>query len=326
MQFLGREGRAVNSVLSDAAPRHHDAIARQDLLCVTALSVDSGRHDSTGAAIHEGLPEVTLVKYQASVHRRDAAFVPAVFHPFPDPFVDPPRVENPLRQGFFIVGRGEAEDIRVEDQLGPHAAAERVSVHADDTGKSAAVRIERRRGVVGFHLEDEVPVFVEADDSRIVDENGEAPVGDAHSLPDQPGRTLDVCGEERVDFPGQAFAVIVGDPGVEDLVLAVLRPGLGEAFEFRVGDFCPQTDLFPAGKDIFVFQIVPEDLHLLQRQREDPLLADPDEFIIGTVQVDLLCVRTILSGDKGDVGPDSVCRIPGFPVQDIVTLDEIVGE
>ena len=246
--------------------------------------------------------------------------------PFPDPLVDPPRVEDPLRQGFVIVGRCETKDVRVEDELRSLSAAEGVPVDADDAGQRPAVRIQRRGRVVGLHLEDKVPVVVEADDSRIVGKNGEAPVVCTHSLPDFAGRPLDAAAEKGIDFGDAPLAVVIGDPGVEDLVLAVFRPGLGEAFQLRVGHPGPQTDLFAPGEDGVVFQVVPEDPHLLQGQGEDPLLADPDERLIGAVEVDLLRSDALFSDDTRHIGLDRLSRGPGAAIDDLMTLDQIVGE
>ncbi len=92
-----------------------------------------------------------------------------------------------------------------------------------------------------------------------------------------------------------SLAVVIGDPGVEDLVLAVFGPGLGEAFQLRVGHPGPQADLLAPGEDGVVFQVVPEDPHLLEAQGEDPLLADPDELLVGAVEVDLLRPGTVFS-------------------------------
>ena len=149
----------------------------------------SGGHDPPGAAVDQRLSEVAVVEDEAAVDRGDAALVPAVLHPFPDPLIDPPRVEQPLRQGFVVVGRRKTEDVRVEDELRPLSAPEGIPVDADDARERPAVGVEGRGGVVGLHLEDEVPVVVESDDPGIVVENGEAPVVRPHPLPDLAGST-----------------------------------------------------------------------------------------------------------------------------------------
>ena len=95
------------------------------------------------------------------------------------------------------------------------------------------------------------------------------------------------------------LAVVIDDPGVEDLVLAVFRPGLGEALQLHVGHPGPQADLFAPGQDGIVFQVVPEDPHLLQAQGEDPLLADPDERLVGAVEVDPLGPDALFPHTRG---------------------------
>jgi hypothetical protein len=117
---------------------------------VGRLSVQPGGHDPPSAAIDERFSQVALVEDEAAVHRGDAALVPAVFHPFPDPLIDPPRVEDPLRQGFVVVGRRKTKDIRVENELRSLSAAEGVPVDADDPRKRPSVGVQRRRGAVGF--------------------------------------------------------------------------------------------------------------------------------------------------------------------------------
>ena len=140
------------------------------------LAVDLGRHEPGRAAEHQRLAGEALVEDQGAVHRRDAALVAAVLDPFHDPFVDPARVQQARRQRLVVERVGEAEDVGIEDQLGPHAGAERVAVDADDAGQRPAVGIQGRRGVVGLDLEDQRPVVVEADDAGVVLEDREAEI------------------------------------------------------------------------------------------------------------------------------------------------------
>ena len=186
VQLLGGEGRPVDPVLADPAAGHDDQVAGEDLLGVGDLPVELGGHDPAGAAVDQGLSQVALVEDEAAVDRRDAALVAAVLHPLAHPFVDPPRMEDPRGQGLVVVGRRKAEDVGVEDELRPLAAAEGVAVDADDPRQGAAVGVEGRGGVVGLHLEDQVPVVVEADDPGVVGKDGEAPVAWRPSAPGSP--------------------------------------------------------------------------------------------------------------------------------------------
>ena len=56
--------------------------------------------------------------------------------------------------------------------------------------------------------------------------------------------------KEGIDGRQLAPFVLVGNQAVEDLVLAVLRPGLRETFHLDIGDCSTKTDLLssPAGR------------------------------------------------------------------------------
>ena len=97
---------------------------------------------------------------------------------------------------------------------------------------------------MGFHLEERSPFFVEAgtDSPHRRVKTEAAPVGCAHSLPDRRGRRLTYV-EKGNRLPGPAFAVIVGDPGVEILCFAD-RPVWAEAFEFRSVILCVPAPTF----------------------------------------------------------------------------------
>ena len=134
-----------------------------------------------------------------------------------------------LRRGG--VGRAEAQHVRVEDRPGAQARADDVAVHADDAGDGAAVGIERRGRVVGLHLEAQERLPVERDDAGVVvEDRAQEPAPAGEPL----GGRADVRLEQRVDRLLPA-ALAVADRRVEDLVLAVLRPGLGDHLQLDVG-------------------------------------------------------------------------------------------
>jgi len=254
-----------------------------------------------------------------------------VLHAFADALVDPPGVEDPLREGAVVVRRGETEDIGVEDQLGPHARAEGVAVDAHDAGEGAAVGIQGGWGIVGLHLEDEAVVVVEADDAGVVHEDGEAEItGGAGAAfgADPFRRPLDVGLEEGVDLGDPAGPVVIGDAAVEDLVLAVLRPGLGQALQLRVGDPGGGGEADPGALrlDGGVAEVIPEDPHLLQGQGEDPLVADGEEGVLADVEVDQLRGGALRAGDTGYVGGDAPDGVPVGPGDHLVAFDELIGE
>ena len=135
-------------------------------------------------------------------------------------------------------GRAEAVAPDVGEQVGAEAGAERVAVDADDAGDGAAVGVERRRAVVGLHLVDEVVAAGGGDDAGVVVEDRDQPALPLARLDggvDGRGGAADVLLEEGADLLGRLARFTVGDGGVEDLVLAVLRPGLGQALQLDVG-------------------------------------------------------------------------------------------
>ena len=78
---------------------------------------------------------------------------------------------------------------------------------------------------MGFHFEYEVCVLCEPDHARVVFENRQEPV---FILAGGRGGAPDICIEEAVDGPVlAALGIFIVEGAVEDLVLAVLRPGLG---------------------------------------------------------------------------------------------------
>ena len=157
------------------------------------------RHQRRGAAVDQRLAGEALVEDDRAVDGRDAALVAAVLDPLDHPFEDPPRMEQPRRQRLVVEGRGEAEDVGVEDQLRAATGAEGVAVDADDAGQRAAVGIEGGGRVVGLDLEDQGPVVGEADHPGVVLEDREAevplPLGGAHVA----GGADDEGLEQRVD-------------------------------------------------------------------------------------------------------------------------------
>ena len=61
-------------------------------------------------------------------------------------------VQQAPRQWLRIVGRREAQHVRVEQQPAAHARAERVPIDAQHAGDRPAVRVQGGRRVVRLHL------------------------------------------------------------------------------------------------------------------------------------------------------------------------------
>jgi hypothetical protein len=233
------------------------------------------------------------------------------------PLADAPRVEE-SRRALAVVERGrEAVPPHVGEELRPAPGAERVAVDADDPRDGAAVRIERRRRVVRLDLVDEVVPLVEGDDPGVVVEDADepgAPLAIADRAVDRLRRALDVRREEGPDRLRRTPRLLVGDGGVEDLVLAVLAPRLGEALDLDVGRYPPRNP-----------EVVADRPHLGERQREQALLRQLDERLVGPRQVDRLDRGPRVGGDLrhreiGARGP------PGGGVLDADRLDHRVRE
>ena len=153
MEFLGRKRCPVNTILSYPASGHDNHVSGHNLLRMRRLPQNNGGHDPACSTVDQGFPEKSLIKYNAPVNRGDTAFIPTVFNAFPHPFIDASRMENPFRERFIIGGWCKAEDVCIEDQFGSHSCAKWVSVNPDNSREGAAVWIEGRRRIVGFHFE-----------------------------------------------------------------------------------------------------------------------------------------------------------------------------
>ncbi len=193
---------------------------------------DPGGQHAARAAEHQGLAEVALVEEERPGNDGDAGLVAAVHDAAMHALQHAPRVEQArrARRRRSRVRGAEAEHIRVEDRPRPDAGAQDVAVDPDDARDGAAVGIEGRRGVVRLHLEADQRATVEGDHPGVVVEHrAQEPAPAGHLL----RGGADVGSEERVDHllvPSSAIA----DGGVEDLVLAVLRPGLGDHLQLHV--------------------------------------------------------------------------------------------
>ena len=230
-------------------------------------------------------------------------------------------------QGFIKKRRGKAEDVDVADELGAHAGAKGVTVHADDAGERAAVRVQGRGAVVGLDLEDQAPLVVEANDPGVVLEDRQAPVAGSHLGADGLGGGADVGIKQAVDGGGLAAdRVFVGDVAAKDLVLAVLGPGLGQHLELDVGDPGRPAQGLPRGRDLGPGKVGADDLHLIQGQGQHALLADPHKVSVGDVQVHLGNPHRAFARYLGGKGLDAAGRSELLVVHDGEALDQFIGQ
>ena len=187
------------------------------------------------------------------------------------------------------VGRRKAEYVRVENGLSAQARPERIANDPADTRIRAAVRVQRGRMVMRLHLEDEMKIVVELDDPRIVDEHGYALVARAFGTADILGRLPDGAGEEVVDALSLPARDVIYDP-VEDLVLAVLGPGLGQRLQFDVRRVAADRA-----------EMAPDRPHLLQIEGQHAIAAQPHHFIVGRLQQGKSLYRVV--GLEGHLPP-----------------------
>ena len=130
----------------------------------------------------------------------------------------------------------------------PSPVPERVADHAAQARVGAAVGIDRRGVIVGFDLEADVVLVVEADDAGVVGKDAHQPVAF------QVVRRLeDRLLEQVVDrVPAER------DPAPQGLVRAVLAPGLGQRLELAVGWLAAELDEMPL--DAFHFREAESEL------------------------------------------------------------------
>ena len=70
------------------------------------------------------------------------------------------------------------------------------------------------------------------------------------------------------------------DFGIENLVLAVFRPGLGKGLKLAIRVFCPKAHLFPLFKDFWILKVRLKDLHLLKAKYQHPFTGKQHELFI----------------------------------------------
>ena len=86
------------------------------------------------------------------------------------------RMEEVFRELALPIGGTKAKHIGVGDGPGPQTRAKNVSVHPNDAGHGAAVRVQGRRGIVGFSLHAHAPRIVPCDHSGVVVKHRKKPI------------------------------------------------------------------------------------------------------------------------------------------------------
>ena len=266
------EGRAVDAVLADASADHDRQIAGPHASLPGWLAGHLGRQHAPGSAEHQRLADEARVEQEGAGHHRDPRLIAAVDDAAMDAGQHPPRMHElgghlPLRS----VRWRETEDVGVEDRLGAAAGADDVAVHPDDAGDRSAVGIQRGRRVVRLRLEAQQRPVIEPDHPGIVAENRLQEPGTVVQLR---GRTTDIGVEQGHDTLGPAVLAVIDD-GVEDLVLAVLGPGLRQHLELHVGERLADPAFAPARAKLGIGRVGADGGKLRRRQRQQPAVREP---------------------------------------------------
>ena len=137
---------------------------------------------------------------------------------------------------------------------------------------------------------------------------------------------LDEGTEQALDDLHVPRTVVVVDGGVEDLVLAVLRPGLGQALQLHVGGLRGQAQ-FPVLLLHGVGTIViPDRLHLVQVQGQQPLPGDAQQLLPAHLQVHRHHPRLGLRHHLGHPHRESATPGELLPGEHLDVLDQVVGQ
>ena len=126
---------------------------------------------------------------------------------------------------------------------------------------------------MGLRFHAKAPVVIPSDDPGVVVENAEKPVD---LLLDVECRAHDMGLEQRVDLLGPAcLVVLVIDESSENLVRAVLRPGLRQALQFCVRRCVGGKAKSPPSRSDLRAPVVRLDrMHLVEVKREQSGLAN----------------------------------------------------
>ena len=257
-QFRTAEGRPVYAIPPGPPAEGHNQVVGPRLF----EGMLAGNQADV-AAEDQRVADVPLVEVDRPVDRGNPHPVAVVPHAADHPPHHPPRMQHSWRQllGRHI-GRGEAEDVRVANRLGPHAGAERIADDAADAGVGPAVGLDGAGPVMRLDLEGDVEAVVEPDDAGVVLEDADAPVVLPQLFANPLRRGKNRLLEHVAELPLAVLVPIV-DHARQRFVAAMLAPGLGDSFELRVGRLAVKLPV------MFL-----DGLHLHERQAERADLAE----------------------------------------------------
>ena len=117
------------------------------------------------------------------------------------------------------------------------------------------------------------------------------------------------------------------DRAGEDLVLAVLGPGLGQASSSTSVGSAPSPTLRRSSRTCGIAVMGLDDPHLVQGQGQHPFPADPHQFVVGDLQVDLAAPRPVVSaGTFGTIDREAPLGRESGGTRWLVALDQGVAE
>src|SRR6185369_5601423 len=160
----------------------------------------------------------------------------------------------------------------------------------------------------------------------VVLENGEAEVARPELFPDILRGPLDEGLEKGFYLLFPAVFVLILHRSGEDLVLAVLRPGLGQAFELDIGRSGAESGSSSGFKNLWIAVVSLNDLHLFQGKGQNAVPADAQQLLIRHFEIDLPDLSLDLDLHFRDISRESalcgelVCR------KHRIALDEGVAE
>ncbi len=252
-----REGDPVDAVEPSPSAGEHDVVAGLHVPDVLVL----GEHPQA-AAVHHDVPRVVLVEHRGPVHRRDAHAVPVAPYAVHDAPEQVERMLHTLRQLLVRIVQGpEAEHVRVRYRVRPDTHD--VPDDAAQPSRRTSERLDRRRVVMGLHLDGHRHVVRQIHDACVVLEDAETPV-----------RLQIIYKPPEVCLQQPVHGALGGvDHSPERLVAAVFRHGLVECLELDVRR--------PPLPDYVVVGDVSE---LLNRQPQPQRLGYPPEFLVRGVE------------------------------------------
>ena len=252
------ERRPVDPIATGLAADRNDQVARFDFF--ERLVV---RQNANVATEHQRIANVTIVKVNRTVDRRDPHAVSIITNPRNNALHDLLGMHHARRKILVRrVGRSKTKHVRITNRLSPQARPQRIANHPADTRVGSTVRLQGRRAVMGFDFESHVMVAFEANDAGVVLEHAHAPIVFAQVLTDLHRGCKDGFLQHVFVLASPIF-IGVGNSAGKRLVATVFGPRLSNRF---------QLDIRWGSSNRF--EVVADNMHLRQRKAQRPILAD----------------------------------------------------